>query len=500
MIFKLETGFVLKKFFELKHSLLCALYFLIIAGLILPGGYAFAQEDTPQGPVYIVQDGDSLWNIALRFGVSLEDLQAANNITNAGQLTLNTPLVIPGLEGVNGVLTTSRVPLGENLRSLSRRYQIPSETLIRLNHLTSPGEIYAGANLILPVQETAAGPTRRTVLAPGQSLLELAVLNGTSTWELANTSSLESRWLALPGDVLHYPGGAAPGEEQPAGSSGENFNDSPGALPSLITGISLSPTPLVQGQAAFIRIDAPPGLQLEGSLAGYDLHFFPDEGGYVAMQGIHAMAEPGMYPLAISGTLSADDGSASFSFSQNVFVTSGDYVYDPVLTVSPETIDPSITQPEDAQWLALVQEYTPEKMWDGVFAAPVPPEFAECWPSRFGSRRAYNGSEYRYFHTGLDFCGGVGTEIYAPADGVVVFAGPLTVRGNATMIDHGWGVYTGYMHQEEILVEPGDRVKAGQVIGLVGATGRVTGPHLHWEIFVGGVQVDPMEWLEQVFP
>jgi len=82
----------------------------------------------------------------------------------------------------------------------------------------------------------------------------------------------------------------------------------------------------------------------------------------------------------------------------------------------------------------------------------------------------------------------------------VVFAGPLTVRGNATIIDHGWGVYSAYMHQSEILVEQGDRVEAGELIGRVGATGRVEGPHLHWEVWAGGVQVDPLDWLSEVFP
>jgi murein DD-endopeptidase MepM/ murein hydrolase activator NlpD len=100
----------------------------------------------------------------------------------------------------------------------------------------------------------------------------------------------------------------------------------------------------------------------------------------------------------------------------------------------------------------------------------------------------------------LDFCGGVGDNIFAPARGEVVFSGPLTVRGNTTVIDHGWGVYSVYMHQSEILVETGDLVEAGQLIGLVGATGRVTGPHLHWEIWAGGVQVDPMPWLQVSYP
>ncbi len=68
------------------------------------------------------------------------------------------------------------------------------------------------------------------------------------------------------------------------------------------------------------------------------------------------------------------------------------------------------------------------------------------------------------------------------------------------MIDHGWGVYTGYMHQAEILVEVGERVEAGQLVGLIGGTGRVTGSHLHLEVWVGGVRVDPMDWLERSYP
>jgi murein DD-endopeptidase MepM/ murein hydrolase activator NlpD len=69
------------------------------------------------------------------------------------------------------------------------------------------------------------------------------------------------------------------------------------------------------------------------------------------------------------------------------------------------------------------------------------------------------------------------------------------------MINHGWGVYSAYMHQSQVLVKVGDRVEAGQLIGKVGGTGlRVTGPHLHFEILVGDVQVDPMDWLSQVYP
>ncbi len=250
-------------------------------------------------------------------------------------------------------------------------------------------------------------------------------------------------------------------------------------------------------------IDAVEGLTVSGMLADRPVHIFPDGSGrFISLQGIHAMTEPGLYTLVISGTLPAGTpfNTAPFAFSQAVLIGAGDYPFDPVLIVSPETIDPAVTMPEDAQWTALTAPVTAEKLWDGQFQSPAPDPYQDCWPSLFGNRRSYHGSPYQYFHTGLDFCGGVGTEILAPAGGEVIFAGPLTVRGNATVINHGWGVYSAYLHQSEILVNVGDRVTPSQVIGKVGGTGRVTGPHLHWEIWVGGVQVDPMDWLKQVFP
>ena len=265
----------------------------------------------------------------------------------------------------------------------------------------------------------------------------------------------------------------------------------------------VAPSPMIQGQVADIEITGTVGISLTGSLAGQHLHFFPvSPTSYASLQGLHALTEPGIYSLALTGTLpsAAPYFGATFTFAQSVLIRSGNYPFDPVLVVNPETIDPAVTDPENIQWAALTAAATPEKLWQGVFAAPVPAPFSDCWPSRYGNRRSYNGSAYTYFHTGLDFCGGIGTEILAPAAGRVVFAGALTVRGNATVINHGWGVYSAYLHQSEILVKVGDLVQAGQLIGKVGSTGRVTGPHLHWEIWAGGVQVDPLPWLQQAYP
>ena len=468
-----------------------SLFSLVLALMLLwPGHAIHAQEEQPDGPVYIIQPGDTLWDISQRFGVDMDSLQRTNDISNPGQLAAGDQLVIPGYEGIRGTLVTERVPFGETLRSLSRRYQVPIELLARMNHVTSPFELYSGANLIVPEASTAAPPAERASLAGGQSLFELAVIHGTNPWRLAAANYLDGTWEALPGDVLRV-------MDEDVGSTFET-PEGPGALPGEIISLSIEPLPLVQGGSTVIRLEAENELEVSGSIMDYDLHFFElGEGGYVALQGIHAMAAPGLYPMTLRGTLG--DG-APFGFSQMISVRAGDFTYEN-LEVDPQTIDPANTKPEDEIWNALTQPVTPERLWDGVFSSPVSRLSADCYPSYYGSRRSYNGSPYNYFHTGLDFCySSIEPQIFAPAAGVVVYTEELTVRGNATMIDHGWGVYTGYMHQSEILVEVGDRVEAGDLIGIMGRTGRVTGAHLHLEVWVGGVQVDPMDWLERPFP
>jgi len=448
---------------------------------MLPSGNVKAQSSPTPGPVYIVQEGDSLWDIAYRFHVSQVDLATANGIVNTNQITVGQPLVIPGLEGIQGVLTTETVPFGETLRSLSLRYQLSTDILERLNHITSPNELFAGYSLVILQNDNPPSRGKRVTLSVSQSLLELAVLNNIDSWTILADNQLISSSTALPGDVIRVPG------EDDAG---------PGALPPSITSVDISG--LTQGQTAEIQINGDTGLALQGSFMDHSLNFFADSNNsYVALQGVHAMAEPGLYPLTIMGML--PDGS-SFDFSQIVLVSAGDFLYDKPLNVDPATLDPDTTGPENSIWHDLSSQVSSEKLWQGVFSLPVEPVFAEYPASRFGSRRSYNGSDYIYFHTGIDYGGQIGHPIYAAATGVVVFAGPLTVRGNATMIDHGWGVYTAYMHQSEILVKVGDHVEQGQLIGRVGNTGRVVGPHLHFEVLVGTVQVDPLEWLNQEFP
>jgi len=131
----------------------------------------------------------------------------------------------------------------------------------------------------------------------------------------------------------------------------------------------------------------------------------------------------------------------------------------------------------------------------GPFVAPL----GGTPGSNFGTRSIFNG-EARAPHAGVDFRGATGTRIAAPADGRVILAESLFFTGETVVIDHGLGLYSLLAHLSRIDVSAGQLVERGETIGLLGATGRVTGPHLHWTVRLGAVRVDPMRLLALLAP
>lgn len=466
-----------------KRIFTCILAFIL---LIVSATPAAAQTPTPPpGPVYIVKSGDTLWGISVVFNVSVTDIIAVNNLVGE-EIFVGDQLVIPGLNGLSGTLITQTVPFGETLTSLSRQYRVDPALLIKLNHIVSPTELYAGYNLILLQQDEHPALTARTALAKGDTLLELAVRQNTDPWTITQLNGLSGVQACLPGALLYLPSGTS--------------TAAPTGIPVWLTSAEVDPLPITQGATIQIKVTAAQPVTLSGLLVDHPLHFFPQEdGSQVALQGIHAMTEPGLYPLRIDITLS--DNSVQ-SFDQMVLVASGNYQPETINGVDLTTIDPAVTAPEDAWLLSLVTPITPEKYWQGMFDLPVDSN-QYCVRSKYGNRRTYNSGALYGFHTGLDF--GVCSEtspfgVYSPADGVIAFTGLKTVRGNATIIDHGQGIYSGLYHQAEIIGSVGDHITAGQLIGKIGATGRVTGAHLHWEVWVNGIQVNPTQWLNETFP
>lgn len=133
-----------------------------------------------------------------------------------------------------------------------------------------------------------------------------------------------------------------------------------------------------------------------------------------------------------------------------------------------------------------LEQKLPDRMWSLPLNRPVPGSVS----SLFGMKRVFNG-EPRSVHKGLDLRGASGTPIYACADGQVALVDKLYYSGNTVYVNHGDGVFTAYLHMSEPKVSPGQMVKKGDLLGLVGATGRVTGPHLHLSLLVQGQSVDP---------
>jgi murein DD-endopeptidase MepM/ murein hydrolase activator NlpD len=144
---------------------------------------------------------------------------------------------------------------------------------------------------------------------------------------------------------------------------------------------------------------------------------------------------------------------------------------------------------EAARLEKVMRQITPE----GLGVAFQPP-IATTSSSNFGSRSIYNG-QARSPHAGLDFSGAVGTPILAPGPALVVLAGDLYFTGLTVVLDHGYGLFSILAHLSEIAVEAGTRVERGAVVGSLGATGRVTGPHLHWGVRLHGARVDPQSVL-----
>jgi murein DD-endopeptidase MepM/ murein hydrolase activator NlpD len=440
---------------------------------------AAAQE--PNQVRYVVQPGDTLSSISQRFDISVDDIVQASGLSDPNNLHPGDILVIPGIDWISGTLILQSMPLGESYLSLKRRYLLTDEDMARLNRFTStsPEQIYAGFQVMLATERGELTNSSRAA-AGSQSLLELAVVSGDNPWRLAAVNQLPGTWAAISGDVLFTPGRENPG---------------PGGLPSPITALTLDDPGFTQGHTAVISISSPTELTLGGELVGEQLHFFSEgEGSLVAMQGIPLESEDETTAFSILGTMA---NGATFAFSQPVRIQSGGFAR-ANLFVDPAFLDSEVSAAESLRVAEMLSPVTEEKMWSGLWGWPH--DLVDDVTSEYGVFRTYNGGLAQSFHYGVDFGGGALLSIYAPAPGRVIFAGPLDIRGNATFIDHGWGVYTAYFHQNEILVQTGDMVQPGQEIGIVGKTGRVSGPHLHWEVWVNGVPVEPLDWLTRVFP
>jgi hypothetical protein len=250
-----------------------------------------------------------------------------------------------------------------------------------------------------------------------------------------------------------------------------------------------------QGRIAVVEVrSGTPLLSVDGFFAGEQLHFWGDADARVfqALVGVDLHERPGAAPLRARVR---PDSGPEMDCGLELRITEGGF---PVqrLEVDPKYVEPSPedaarAQKETAQLQRIFSSPSAERLWQGGFQAPVP----GYEPSgSFGKKRVLNGQP-RSPHSGEDFSAPEGTPVRAPARGRVILAKNLFFLGNTVVVDHGLGLFSFYGHLSSVGVAPGDLVESGAVLGTVGATGRVTGAHLHWGARLGEARVNPMDLL-----
>lgn len=253
--------------------------------------------------------------------------------------------------------------------------------------------------------------------------------------------------------------------------------------------VTWHPARLHPGDVAWVHVrDAAADAAIEGSLGSRSLAFFPYAGGQAAVVGIDlevkpepqawrlAILEPGREPRHLSGRLTIR--RRDFPVQRLTLPTA-------MVDLDPETERRAVSEGERLR--TLYQTVTAERLWRGRFVRPVAGTEA---PTGFGARRIINGQP-RAPHSGADYAAERGTPVVAANGGRVALVADFFFPGRLVAVDHGLGLYTLYFHLDSVGVTDGELVDRGQRLGTVGATGRATGPHLHFGVQLGGSRIDP---------
>ena len=433
---------------RLSFFILCGLVAFSI-GLGSPIGLpiAAAQEATPT--IYVIQPGDTLSSIALRYGLTTGELAAANSVINPNLIYVGQKLIVP--------------------------------------------TVSEAATPATPTSKTATVVNRLHIVQAGETLFGIALNYGTTVRSLIDANQLDRAGLIVPGQQLIIPADA---KSNQAGVA------QPGTpLPAPFTKIEIGQLPLYQGSVMEVTVRTSQPVSLTGQFGDRAFPVAAEGDHYIGLVGVGAHpvsgVMPGLHTVVITAT---QDSAPPAMVASNVEIRPGHYnsEYIRLSADRQQLLDPALVAAEREKLDATWSVFNPTRYWSGLFRVPVD-KFIKI-SSPFGTRRSYDGGPFSSYHEGTDFSVPSGTPVYAPADGVVMVAEPLAVRGNAIVIDHGWGLYSGYWHLSEFKVTPGQQVKQGDLIALSGNTGLSTGAHLHWDMRVLGLNVDAMQFTQQVFP
>ncbi len=248
-----------------------------------------------------------------------------------------------------------------------------------------------------------------------------------------------------------------------------------------------------QGEVISLTLPAGPETQsIVGQFQGHTIPFFKTTSSqpafYTALIGIDLAQKVGQHPFYITFKNKNKLESDAIEYTIEVNATSFG-VQTLTLPESKVDLDKKTAlrvEKEAERFRNTFSKITPIKLWASTFLTPVEGEIS----GEFGRRRIINGQE-KNPHTGVDIAAPMGKEVMVSNHGKVVLTGDFFFNGNSIVIDHGGGLFTMYFHLSKINVKEGKQVKKGEVIGLVGQSGRATGPHLHWGANLNGARVNP---------
>ena len=467
--------------------------------------------------IHVIQRDETLANIADQYLVSVDRLVELNSLRNEYDISIGQRILVPRVteEAIAAAIENAIdlpphvVQPGETLQSIANVYSVSLRNLIDWNDITNPDQVYVGQSLAVsaPIvvstptvastqvseQETTALPEPQPSLTPGsnpaaqifhtissgESLYQIAQQYGLTINDIATANNITDTTLIFEGQRI-----LIPGYESPIAALD---------LPEMIETLQVNPLIFAEGETGSVQLQTEPLSEISGTFLERELAFAStNTTTHVTLIPIPVFTELGVYPLEISLT---DENDETVEITLNMQIISGFYGTQN-LTVDASLIVPGVEENELEILAGVTSNFTETRNWLGQFGLPA----AAPVNGLFGTNRSYNGGPVDRFHTGLDFSGAPGTPVKAAAPGIVVLADTLNIRGTATVIDHGWGVYTLYAHQQERFVQLGDAVQAGEAIGTIGTSGRSTGPHLHWEVWVQGIPVNPSQWVQESIP
>ena len=374
--------------------------------------------------LYVIQSGDTLFSIARRYGVAVDDIVQYNGLlnprlVNVGQnikIPVTQQTIVPLRPNSSSTIVTPLahrihvVQVGENLFRVALKYRVSVDSISSVNNLKNTALIFVGQELTIPIPADAndtdsATPTIATLVD-------------------SDNAGLATSTIATPADPF-------------------------------LT-FDIDPLSVAQGGIVVVKIRTRESFTFQGSFNNGAIPFSQEGDTFFGIVGVSADPMnglmPGTYPLSVTAS---DASGTRMKITTSVQVDGGYYKSESISLPQDrrKLLDPVLLQEERNKLNAVWTVFNPGRRWNGPFSVPIG-NLAEI-SSPFGTRRSYDGGLYSSYHEGTDFSARRGTAIFAPADGVVALAESLTVRGNAVLIDHGWGVYSGMYHLSSIDVSVG---------------------------------------------